>query len=468
MTSSTPNNTSSFSRSTLLLLLSIIALLAVVAYYNLSENNKPQAEYEYWRNQGDSLLQNRQYAEALDAYQKALLQKQGDRYIMAQIERAQQQRQPQSYEYIAEGSADDEAFSIGLLPNGEGLVAVGSTHSYGKGNGDAWVVATDQNGQLQWRRTLGEASSDEQLKSVVSLADGDFLAVGTTTTGNITTGWLTRLDANGREKKRTMWTTDAALYDIIPYANEGFAAAGKYFNPQQGADFWLLQLDQQGDTIAQSSYGTPQIDAAQGIAHMASGDILLVGYTFFTEGADSTAVITNSTSDGYVQKIGRNGRKLSAAVYGGAGNDTFRKAIATTDGGAMVVGVTTSVGNGGEDVWVVKLNADCSKAWERAIGGTGNDGATDIAVMPDGAFLVAGYTHSYGKGDSDGWLLKIAPNGTLLWKRELGSSAKDILHAVVPTTDGRIAAAGTTWRRGNADFWLLQLDNEGKCDGCTP
>ncbi|MFQ6126074.1 MAG: hypothetical protein ACE5R6_15920 [Candidatus Heimdallarchaeota archaeon] len=75
------------------------------------------------------------------------------------------------------GIAYDEAWA-GIETDG-GFVLVGSTWSFGTGAGDAWLVKTDINGNMEWQQTYGGAEDDE-VRSFTKATDSSFVLGGFT------------------------------------------------------------------------------------------------------------------------------------------------------------------------------------------------------------------------------------------------------------------------------------------------
>src|SRR6185295_12690926 len=103
--------------------------------------------------------------------------------------------------------------------------------------------------------------------------------------------------------------------------------------------------------------------------------------------------------------------------YGGVYHDWGPNSIKqTTDGGFIIAGYTNSSdgdvsGNhGGEDYWIVKLDASGNVQWQKCLGGSGDEEPFSIQQTADGGFIIAGYTQSSdgdvssGHGLSDYWI----------------------------------------------------------------
>src|SRR5688572_25817364 len=89
--------------------------------------------------------------------------------------------------------------------------------------------------------------------------------------------------------------------------------------------------------------------------------------------------------------------------------------------------------------------------WQKALGGTQNDGASSIQQTLDGASLIqqtidGGYIVAAITGSNDGdvsgnhgnidsWIVKLHPTGNMQWQRCLGGSGFDGAVSIQQTTD---------------------------------
>jgi hypothetical protein len=170
-------------------------------------------------------------------------------------------------------------------------------------------------------------------------------------------------------------------------------------------------------------------------------------------------------------------------VFGGSGHDVATSIAASPDGGYLIAGHTESndgdvIGyHGGEfgDGWILKLDKNGNKVWQKPIGGTGSDVFTDIIASPGGGYLLAGVSRSQD-GDASGnhggfdyWAVKIDETGTLLWQKQLGGSKDEEALSVIASPGGGYVLAGTTYskdgdvryRTGEQNGWIVKLDENG-------
>ena len=167
--------------------------------------------------------------------------------------------------------------------------------------------------------------------------------------------------------------------------------------------------------------------------------------------------------------------------FGGSAAEEASSIELTNDGGYIVAGYTTSnngvvTGNHGNgDFWVVKLDASGTIQWQKALGGTGVDGAYCIQQTADGGYIVAGYTNSNdgnvtgNHGNIDYWVVKLSVTGTIEWQKTLGGTQDELAYSVQQTRDGGYIVAGftnsnngdITGNHGGSDMWIVKLSSTG-------
>ena len=203
--------------------------------------------------------------------------------------------------------------------------------------------------------------------------------------------------------------------------------------------------------VLEQTYGGSKDDIANAITPTKDGGFIVAGWT---------NSFGNGKKDIYLLKIDKYGNKVWEKTYGGRGDDRAYDITPTKDGGFIVAGWTNSFGNGKKDIYLLKIDKYGNKVWEKTYGGRGDDRAYDITPTKDGGFIVAGFTYSFGNGRKDIYILKIDKNGNKLWERTYGGRNSDIANSIIPTKDGGFIVAGFTYSFGNGkyDVYLIKID----------
>lgn len=302
------------------------------------------------------------------------------------------------------GSGYDWAYSIEQTTDG-GYIFCGPG-TLGAGGYDYWVVKLDASGTVTWQKTYG-GSSDDIPNAMQQTADGGYIVAGRT---------------------------------------QSFGAGG--------FDFWVVKLTSSGTVTWQKTYGGKGDDLAYSVRQTPDGGYIVAG------AMSSTG---SSGLDYWVLKLDSSGTILWQQTYGGSSTDMAYASHPTEDGGLVVAGGAMSFGAGGYDFWILKLNAAGNVVWQRAFGGTLDDIAFSIDETSDGGYLMAGFTVSFGAGSNDFWILKLDSGGLIEWQKTYGGTALDWAFAARQTPEGGYIAAGRTdsFGGGGADVWVLKLDSSG-------
>ncbi len=255
---------------------------------------------------------------------------------------------------------------------------------------------------------------------------------------------------------RTLGGTDYDYgYALVQTTDGGYALTGYTWSFGQGArDVYIAKLDSMGNLQWTKTIGGPNHDWGLAIVETHDHGLAIAGITSsFGQGG----------YDLYLIKLDAQGNLQWTRTFGGANYEWAFALIQTADSGFAIAGRTLSFGQGNWDVYVVKLDAAGNLQWTRAIGGTGNDQARSIVQTHDGGYALAGYTTSFGQGNADVYVIKLDSAGNLQWTRTIGGNAEDRGYAIIQTSDGGYALAGytTSFGQGNRDVYLVKLDTAG-------
>ncbi len=354
--------------------------------------------------------------------------------------------------------------------------------------------------EVEWERTYDNLSRDVCYSLISTLEDGYALA-GISRAGfsDPADFCIVKTDDRGTQ----LWTksfgspqNDDVCYDLVQTGNGEFALGGNTYSYGEGEnDFWMLIVDEDGDSLSSHTYGAVRADYCNAMIQTVDDGFALAGSRWYWVGenwpprdsANACLIKTDpngttewvreyrasefmsltQTNDGGFALIGNNGLGLGAVTIfrvNSQGDSLWSTPfeadevtivydiIETRDRGFAVIG-RTGHGERDHDLLLLKLNSDGEILWSRTYGGAGNtDVGRSIRQTPDGGYAMAGYTYSFGAGDDNGWLIRVNADGDSLWSLPCGGNGSDDFMSLVITPDSGYAMAG----QSGGDFYLVK------------
>lgn len=123
--------------------------------------------------------------------------------------------------------------------------------------------------------------------------------------------------------------------------------------------------------------------------------------------------------------------------FGGSSQDEGMSAIATPDGGSLIVGSTRSYkGNPKAQTsgYAAKLNAGGDVEWERAFGAHLMTDPRAVYAVSDG-YIVLGSVRQIDSGHNDPWIAKLDLGGTLVWEKVHYAGGDEPIYRAAQTAD---------------------------------
>lgn len=355
------------------------------------------------------------------------------------------------------GTNIDVGYDVRPTADG-GFIVTGYTRSYGSAGHNLWLLKTDPAGTAEWNYAFG-GNSDDEGQSVWQTADGGYVAAGFTLSSGAGGKdlYLVKTNAAGHED----WTrtyggaNDDEAYAVQETSDGGLIIAGATSSFGAGSrDVLLIKTDASGAPIWTRTHGGYGSDGAWSVSQTSDGGFILCGWTFsYGPGYVGNAWLVKTDSLGYLDWH---------QAFGGSDADRGYWVRQTADGGYIMTGYTGSFGAGLYDLYLVKTDSEGTAEWSEAFGGSGRDYGYSVVPTADGGYLAAGYTLSYGAGGDDVWLVRTDAEGNLQWQTTYGGSSSDVAYAVANTSDGGYAVAGHTLSFGSGmhDVWLIRLAPE--------
>ena len=260
------------------------------------------------------------------------------------------------------------------------------------------------------------------------------------------------------------------LMDAIPTPDYGFILAGSSLSDKSGnksengmgdLDYWIWKMNEKGDLDWQKSFGGSGSDFLQSIKTTSDGGFILAG--------------TSNSSNENTTQTSRNDKKEPC--------------------------------RGGDDFWIIKLDAKGNEMWQKTIGGIGQEKLQSIVRTSDGGYVIAGSSSSpspsevgdkesstetgekmisdktaLNYGNMDYWMVKLDSKGNIQFQKTFGGKYEDELKSIEQTKDGGYILGGysnspsatnskvgkqnsgnkTQDNIGVGDFWVLKLDKDGE------
>ena len=144
----------------------------------------------------------------------------------------------------------DCAYSI-IQTKDEGYIISGYTWSKGVGKADAWVIKLNNKGDMVWNKTFGGYDNDIA-RSIIQTEDGDYVIVGETQSKGAGEwdAWIIKIDEQGNiEWDKTIGGSSwDSILSIIQTEDGDYVVAGWTMSKGAGeADVWIMKLDEKGN-----------------------------------------------------------------------------------------------------------------------------------------------------------------------------------------------------------------------------
>ncbi len=220
-----------------------------------------------------------------------------------------------------------------------------------------------------------------------------------------------------------------------------------------GADLLLIKMAPDGSPLWTKVYSTPDNDWGLGIDITPDNNIVLASESGPSGNAD-VIVMKVSLADGSV---------IWAKKYIGGDWDGPRS-LKTVSDGFIVAGWTESA-SGEDDFYLIKIDPNGNLVWAKVYGGPifAEEDAYPVIQTRDGGFLIGGWTQSFGAGGRDIFLVKTDPLGNTQWAKTYGGPLGDSAYAILEMEDGTFIVAGQTSNFGasGTDIFVMRLGLDG-------
>ncbi|MBK0401510.1 gliding motility-associated C-terminal domain-containing protein [Adhaeribacter sp. BT258] len=274
-------------------------------------------------------------------------------------------------------------------------------------------------------------------------------------------------------------------YVLGGYSDSGIS--GDKSQPSKGLrDYWVVKLDSAGNKSWDKTFGGSSSDHLFSLQQTSDAGYILGGTSISGIGGDKSQA-SQGGIDFWVVKIDSIGNKIWDKTFGGSNSDIFQSLQQTLDGGYILGGESYSgisgdksqSSRGFNDYWVIKIDANGIKQWDKTFGGNSWDEFQSLKQTSDGGYILGGNSGSGISGDksvplkglNDYWILKLDASGNKIWEKSFGGPVSNGLTDLKLTSDGGYILGGTSnsgiggdksqASQGGNDFWVVKIDSIG-------
>lgn len=384
-----------------------------------------------------------------------------------------------------------------------------------EGFGDIWVVKTNENGIKEWDRTYGGIAGEHAFSTVQ--ISGGYLLAGVSGSGvgfdksdpNLGSGdfWILKIDSAGNNVWDTTYggTGNDVLSVVKKTSDGGYLFAGftntdtsdhKSEHILGGNDYWVLKTASDGTIQWDRTLGGTGDDRLMWAETTPDDGFILAGYS------DSDTSSTGGKSENniggediWVVKLDGNGTVQWDNTIGGDSSDIPGSIIPVSDGGYIISGTSNSPihsgggkmdtllsAGGSSDLWVIKLHATGSAAWDRTYGinifsdGLNTTSKSRIIETAAGNYFLGGTRAKLPERNFQYLTLYLNALGDTIWQREWDGSNVEFHSTLLQAQDGGFLISGISnsnvsgdktqdacgGATPSADFWSIKID-AGSC-----
>lgn len=290
-----------------------------------------------------------------------------------------------------------------------GFYVAGYTNSIGNGAYDFYLNKTDLEGNLIWEKSFG-SSSWEMLNDAIFTSDSSIVMVGQTlnTSNEKEDIYIVKTNMNGN----IIWTKQIGdigsdIATSIEQLNDStYIIAGQFFNPDSlNNKGWVMSIDSSGAINWEKQIGSTK--------HFKFNDFTIINNQINLVGT------ANSNNDddykGVISKVDVDGNILLLNIENDSKTTSFENIVPYNDNNNVYISMNLIIdGVTYPDGWDLALGKYTeSLYWDNAslgISHTGDDISGQLISTNDGGLILIGYSSFLGAGGNNINVVKIGKN----------------------------------------------------------
>lgn len=327
---------------------------------------------------------------------------------------------------------------------------------------DIAITKTDSLGDSLWTKTYGGNGANDFPASIVTTADGGYLIAATTYSLSLNAPtqadwWVLRLDANGD----TLWTkifyhNGNDRMQCIWENNDGSIICGGWQYDSGWGKGECKKLDSSGNAEWSNQIPSSGNSFVQYCRQNYDGAYLFAGSYL------------NGDFRGIIYEFDPVGSLMDFHIYDKASSVESINSVEHLTQGGYLVSAKTGYSSSGYDIWVLRLDDSWDTLWTK----TFNDPIYlydpeknfAFSVIPDSGFVFGGDLQI---GSSmQAMLYRGDNNGNLVWTKNYGQLNSESNNSVITLSNGfAFCGSKDLLSTTGYDFYLVRTDRNGSING---
>lgn len=292
-----------------------------------------------------------------------------------------------------------------------------------------------------WDTEYGEDSGLEQIVDLVSahkedeVDDETFIVIGHyTNDGNDTVlkPFVANLDKRGdliweNRGKSSIMKTPVKIIKT----NSGYAVLGNLQDPKSGNGFYISHFNKAGK---RTQYH-PHFWKNKNIK--ASGFALTKDKRGFVVAAERVVTRGGGPQEAMMYRINMDGSEAWHRIYNPGVKTLFRDITLLPNDRYALTGEIEQE-DGRTAGWLLTMGEDGKMGWQKQYPRGSGSSIYKIIALEDGSMLVIGDVAPFGGKTTSAWIMKVHPNGAMIWQRHFTGEYRFNTKDILLEEDGRI------------------------------
>ncbi len=253
-------------------------------------------------------------------------------------------------------------------------------------------------------------------------------------------------------------TSFQKVYDTLGYyytncirqtTDKGFIMCGSNYSTAQAQDAAIIKTDSLGNMEWIKTYGGTSTDGAITME-------IINDTNYFVWCIKDEFSITQN--DLWLLKLDSHGDTIFTKILSlGPGQNVPKASTRTIDNGFVLTGFTDVIGNGLQDIFLMKIDTSGNIVWTKTYGGTMGETSYDVIQSSDSGYVITGTTSSFNAAIADVYAIKTDKYGDTLWTRTFGYTNNDLGQGITETMNHEYIVAGTSYDTISTGYNILLL-----------